>query len=79
MAVEEAQVKLIMAVKNKPFYGNSNRAFVEAESGLTFKVWDSQTTILLSSWTGRNSYGMGPTEQILVDEAIRNLPRWDIT
>ena len=73
MAVEEAQVKIIMAVKGISYYGTSNRQFVENESNLTFKVWDSKTTQLFSSWTGRNSYGMGPTEQILVDEAIRQL------
>jgi hypothetical protein len=76
MAVEEAQVKIVMAKKGIAFYGVSNRAFVEAEAPtLMFKTWDAEMTRYFSAWTGRNSYGMGPTEQILVDEAIRKLSR----
>ena len=74
MAVEEAQVKIIMAVKGVAYYGNSNRVFVETEAPiLTFKEWNNAMTVYFSAWTQRNSYGYGPTEKIMVDEAIRKL------
>lgn len=73
-AVEEAQVKIIMAVLSIPYSGNSNRQFVESNApGLTFKEWDQALTDYFSAWTGRNSYGYGPTEKLMVEEAIRNL------
>ncbi len=68
-AVEYWQVRIIEAAKGVKFYGNSNKAFVEAESDLTFKIWDQKTTDLLSSWTHRNSYGVGPTEAIMIEDA----------
>jgi len=72
-AVEEAQVKIIMAVESWPYSGSSNRSFVAQVPQLTFKVWDTQLTQYFSDWTGRNSYGYGPTEKLMVEEAIRNL------
>ena len=73
-AVEEAQVRIVQAVKGIGFYGNSNRAFVETEAPiLTFKEWNNAMTVYFSAWTQRNSYGYGPTEKIMVDEAIRKL------
>lgn len=75
MAVEEAQVKIIQAKKGIDFYGTSNRAFIEAEAPeLTFKDWDAALTAYFSEWSHRNSYGYGPTEKIMVEEAIRKLP-----
>jgi len=74
MAVEYAQVQIVMAVKGIRYYGNSNKAFVEAEAPeLTFLEWNQALTDYFSAWTGRRSYGMGPTEQVMVDEAIKEL------
>jgi hypothetical protein len=71
MEVEYWQVRMIEAIKGVKFYGSSNREFVAAEAPtLTFKVWDAQMTAYLSSWTRRNSYGVGPTERVMIENAI---------
>jgi hypothetical protein len=74
-AVEEAQVKIIMAVEGQSYVGGSNKTFVETYGppSLTFKEWDQALTDYFSGWTGRNSYGYGPTEKLMVEDAISNL------
>lgn len=69
--VEYWQVMCIMAIKNIPYYGNSNSTFIKNEAPqLTFKQWDQIMTDYLSAWTGRNSYGIGATERIMIEEAV---------
>jgi len=72
--VEYWQVRMIEAIEKVQFYGNSNREFVEAEAPqLTFKVWDAAMTAYLSGFTGRNSYGVGATERVMLENAIDEL------
>ena len=74
MEVEYWQVRIIEAVKQIKFYGNSNRDFVSAEAPiLTFKEWNNAMTVFLSHWTGRNSWGVGPTERVMIENAIQTL------
>ena len=74
MEVEYWQVRIIEAVKQVKFYGNSNRDFVTAEAPiLTFKSWNNAMTQYLSHWTSRNSWGVGPTERVMIENAIQVL------
>ena len=72
--VEYWQVRIIEIIKGKKFYGNSNWNFIAAEAPhLTPKVWDAAMTTYLSAYTGRNSYGVGPTERVMIENAIEAL------
>jgi hypothetical protein len=72
--VEYWQVRIIEIIKNKKFYGNSNLNFIATEAPhLTPKVWDAAMTTYLSAYTGRNSYGVGPTERVMIENAIEAL------
>jgi len=69
--VEYWQVMSIMAHDSIPFTGISNRTFIQTHAPqLTFKEWDTEMTEYLSSWTGRNSYGVGATERIMLETAV---------
>ena len=69
--VEYWQVMAIIAVKGIPFVGNSNRSFIaEFAPLLTFKLWDKAMTAYVSGFTGRNSYGIGPTERIMIEQEV---------
>lgn len=72
--VEYWQVRIIEVIKGIQFYGNSAKTFITAEAPeLTYKVWDAAMTAYFSAWTGRNSYGVGSTERIMVDAAWTEL------
>ena len=70
--VEYWQVRIIQAVESIAYYGNSNKAFIEAEgpASLVFKEWNQALTDYFSSWTQRNSYGIGATERVMVENAV---------
>jgi hypothetical protein len=38
-----------------------------------FREWDTAMTTYLSTWTGRNSYGIGATERIIIEAAVREI------
>ncbi len=68
--VEYWQVRIIEVIKQKNFSGNSNLAFIREEApNLQPKVWNQAMTDYLSAWSGRNSYGIGPTERIMLENA----------
>ncbi|KKL90572.1 hypothetical protein LCGC14_1903350 [marine sediment metagenome] len=72
--VEYWQVRCIEAIEGVKFYGNSNKQFIIAEAPqLTWKVWNQAMTDWLSAWTRRNSYGIGATERIMVENAVNAL------
>jgi hypothetical protein len=74
MSVEYWQVMSIMAVEGIKYYGNSNRTFIADNAPeLTFREWDTAMTTYLSSWTGRNSYGVGATERVMIEAAVREV------
>jgi hypothetical protein len=69
--VEYWQVMSIMAHDSIPFTGVSNRTFIHTHAPqLTWKEWDAAMTTYLSSWTGRNSYGVGATERVMLETAV---------
>lgn len=58
------------------YHGNSNKTFLANQAPqLTFKEWNKAMTAYLSAWTGRNSYGIGATERIMIERAVDNLYR----
>jgi hypothetical protein len=72
--VEYWQVMSIMAHDNIPFTGNSNRTFIQTHAPqLTWKEWNAEMTAYLSSWTGRNSYGIGATERVMISTATMKI------
>lgn len=72
--VEEWQVKIVEVVIGERMKGNSNITFIQSKAPqLTPKVWDQEMTDYFSDWTRRNSYGVGPTEAIMVDNALSKL------
>ena len=74
MEVEYWQVRMIEAITGVKFYGNSNRVFVEDQAPvLEFKVWDAAMTKYLSDWTYRKSNGVGPTERVMIENAVSKL------
>jgi len=72
--VEYWQVRIIEVVKGVKFYGNSNWNFIRTEAPmLTPTEWGQTMTDFLSAWTGRNSYGVGPTERVMIENALSEL------
>lgn len=78
MDVEYWQNIILQCVEGVLDAGNSTKTFfydtVEADKkGLTWRVWDEAFTLYFSAWTGRNSYGLGPSERKILDHAYTKL------
>lgn len=72
--VEFWQVYAIMAHDSIPYSGNSNKTFITTHAPqLTFKEWDAAMTAYLSEFTGRNSYGIGATERVMIDVEVNKI------
>jgi hypothetical protein len=70
--VEYIQNKIIQIVEGVLDEGRSTRAFFDAhaptdEYGLVWKEWNSEMTRYFSDYTNRNSYGVGASEQAIID------------
>jgi hypothetical protein len=72
--VEYWQVYSIMAHDGIPYSGNSNRTFIQTHAPqLTFKEWDAAMTVYVSEFTGRNSYGIGATERVMINVEVAKI------
>lgn len=76
MSVEYWQVETVMVVEGIKFDGNSAKTFItENAPQLTFREWDQAMTDYLSQWTGRNSYGVGASERVMIEEEVDRIRR----